>query len=185
MQVEAFFIYHNGEQRGPYTAKQVNHLYQCNFIDDETLYWREGLEQWQPVSQIVLRRKRKRRMLFWSILLGVLAATALFIALFGPVTADAWRELTSGDFTAESAWWRARRLVREQIPRGTDVRFDPFTSAQVTLNGKDGATVLLGGTLTGAGSAAEHGAWRVVLHYDENHMQWSPAGRPPGGTPPK
>ena len=179
MQIEAFFIYHNGEQRGPYTAKQVNHLYQCNFIDDETLYWREGLEQWQPVSQIVLRRKRKRRMLFWSILAGVLAAAALFFALFGPVTADRWREMTSGEFTPESAWWRARSLVREQLAKDTDVRFDPFASAQIALHGKDGATVVLGGTLTGSGSSPEHGAWRVILHYDEGHMMWSAASKPP------
>ena len=125
MQAEVFFIYHNGEQRGPYTAAQVNHLHRCNFIDDDTLYWREGLEQWQPVGQIVLRRKHRNRVLFWFILLGVIAVIAPLVMLFGPVTADAWRELTSGDFTAESAWWRARGLVREQLPKGTHVRFDP------------------------------------------------------------
>ncbi|MEO6786368.1 MAG: DUF4339 domain-containing protein [Chthoniobacteraceae bacterium] len=185
MQVEAFFIHHNGEQRGPYTAKQVNHLYKCNFIDDDTLYWREGLEQWHPVSQIVLRRKHKNRVLFWSILLGVMAAVALFFALFGPVTADAWRELTSGDFTPESAWWRARSLVREQIPKGAHVRFDPFASAQVTLQGKDRAAVILGGALTTSSGASEHGAWRVLLRYDESHMVWSPAPKPAGGAPAK
>ncbi len=185
MQAELFFIYHNGEQRGPYTAAQVNHLYRCGFIDDETLYWREGLEQWQPVSQIVLRRKRKRRMLFWSILLGVLAAIALFLALFGPVTAEAWLELTSGDFTAESAWWRARGLVREQLPKGMQIRFDPFAPAQVTLQGKDSATVILGGVLTDSAGASEHGAWRVLLRYDESHGSWGPAPRSAGNPPPK
>src|SRR5438128_1331376 len=110
MQAEVFFIYHNGEQRGPYTAAQVNHLHRCGFIDEETLYWREGLEQWQPVSQIVLRRRRRNRMLFWSILLGVLVALALFLMLFGPVTAERWREMTSGELTPESAWWHARGL---------------------------------------------------------------------------
>jgi hypothetical protein len=185
MQVEAFFIYHNGEQRGPYTAGQVNHLYRCGFIDDETLYWREGLEQWQPVSQIVLRRKHRHRVLFWSILLGTLAAIALFVALFGPVTADAWRELTSGDFTTESAWWRARGLVREQLPKNTHVRFDPFASAQVTMQGADSASVVLGGVLTDDAGQTEHGAWRVLLRYDESHASWCPAPAPPGGTPPK
>ena len=76
MQAEVFFIYHNGEQRGPYTAAQVNHLHRCAFIDDDTLYWREGLEQWQPVGQIVLRRKRRNRMLFWFILLGAIVVIA-------------------------------------------------------------------------------------------------------------
>ena len=185
MQAEVFFIYHNGEQRGPYTAAQVNHLHRCGFIDEETLYWREGLEQWQPVGQIVLRRKRKRRMLFWSILLGVLAALALFLMLFGPVTADAWRELTSGDFTQESAWWRARGLVREQLSKGTHIRFDPFASAQVSLQGRDGAAVVLGGTLTNSSGATEHGAWRVLLRYDESHGAWTAAPKPADAERPK
>ena len=178
MQVEAFFIHHNGEQRGPYTAAQVNHLYGCGFIDDDSLYWREGLEQWLPVPQIVLRRKRKHRVLFWSILLGALAAAALFIALFGPVTADAWRELTSGDFTPESAWWRARGLVREQLSKGAHLRFDPFASAQVSFQGRESATVILGGMLTNSSGAAEHGAWRVLLRYDEGHGTWAAAPKP-------
>jgi GYF domain 2 len=175
MQAEVFFIYHNGEQRGPYTAPQVNHLHRCGFIDDDTLYWREGLDQWQPVGQIVLRRKRRRRLLFWSILLGALVLIAPLVMLFGPVTADAWRELTSGDFAEESAWWRARGLVRDQMPKGTHVRFDPFSSAQVTLHGRDGATVILGGTLTPSSGPAEHGAWRVLLRYDADHGTWATA----------
>jgi len=177
MQAEVFFIYHNGEQRGPYTAKQVNHLHRCNFIDDDTLYWREGLEQWQPVSQIVLRRRRRNRLLVWSILLGALVATGLFALLFGPVTWDAWRELTSGDFTEESAWWRSRGLVRDQLPKGALIRFDPFPSAQVTLRGPDSATVILTGVLTNSSGTSERGAWRVMLRYETNRGTWAPAPR--------
>jgi hypothetical protein len=175
MQAEVFFIYHNGEQRGPYTAAQVNHLHRCGFIDDETLYWREGLDQWQPVGQIVLRRKSRNRKLFWYILLGAIAAIAFFVRLFGPVTADAWRELTSGDLTAESAWWRARGLVREQLPKSAHVRFDPFGSAQVTFQGRVNANVILGGTLTNPTGSTEHGAWRVLLRYDESRGTWGAA----------
>jgi hypothetical protein len=175
MQAEVFFIYHNGEQRGPYTAPQVNHLHRCSFIDDDTLYWREGLEQWQPVGQIVLRRKRRNRMLFWFILLGALAVITPLVMLFGPVTADAWREMTSGDFTAESAWWRARGLVREQAQKGGHIRFDPFSSAQVTMRDREGATVVLGGMLTPSSGTAEHGAWRVILRYDRDHGTWAAA----------
>ena len=183
MHTEVFFIYHNGEQRGPYTAAQVNHLHRCDFIDDDTLYWREGLEQWQPVGQIVLRRKRRNRLLFWFILLGVIAVFTPLVMLFGPVTADAWRELTSGDFTAESAWWRARGLVRDQLPKGTQIRFDPFSSAQVTLHAPDGATVILGGALTSSSGSGEHGAWRVLLRYDENHGTWGAAPKSDNSTP--
>jgi len=175
MQAEVFFIYHNGEQRGPFTAAQLNHWHRCGFIDDETLYWREGLEQWQPVAQIVLRRKRRNRRLFWYILLGALAAITLFVKLVGHVTADRWRELTSGDLTDESAWWRARGLVRDQLPRGTEVQFDPFASATVTIQERVNANIVLGGTLTDSSGKAEHGAWRVLLRYDESRGAWAAA----------
>src|SRR5262245_8589994 len=88
-QAEVFHIYHLGEQRGPYSARQVNHLYKCGFIGDETLYWRDGMEQWQPVTEIVARRRRRRnRLRRWSILLGVLATAGLVLFLFGAVTLD-------------------------------------------------------------------------------------------------
>ena len=181
MQAEVFFIYHNGEQRGPYTAAQVNHLHRCGFIDDETLYWREGLEQWQSVGQIVLRRERRKRLLFWFILLGALAVIVPLVLFFGPVTADAWRELTSGELTAESAWWRARGLVRDQLPKGAQVRFDPVASAQVTFQDLVNANVILGGTITNASGTTEHGAWRVLLRYDESRGTWGAA--PKSDTP--
>jgi len=183
MQAEVFFLYHNGEQRGPYTAKQVNHLHRCNFIDDDTLYWREGLDQWQPVGQIVLRRRRRNRLLLWSIALGLLAAIGLFLLLFGPVTMDAWRELTSGDFTEESAWWRARGLVRDQLPKGSIIRFDPFPSAQATLRSPDHAAVILTGTLTDSSGKTEHGAWRVMLRYENDRGTWAPAPKEKSSPP--
>jgi hypothetical protein len=178
MQAEVFFIYHNGEQRGPYTAKQVNHLHRCGFIDDDTLYWREGLEQWQPISQIVLRRRRRNRLLLWSIALGIAAVMALFSWLFGPVTLDAWRELTSGDFTEESAWWRSRGLVRDQFTKDGPIRFDPFSEAQVTLHDHVHATVILSGTISHSGGKTEPAAWRVLLKYDADRGMWAPAPKP-------
>ena len=183
MQAEVFFIYHNGEQRGPYTAANLNHLHRCGFIDDETLYWREGLDQWQPVGQVVLRRKRRNRRLFWYILLGAFLAIAFFVKLFGHVTADRWRELTSGDLTQESAWWRARGLVRDQLPKGADVRFDPFASAKITIQEKVNASVVLAGTLTDSSGKSERGAWRVQIRYDESRGTWAAA--PKAEAPPK
>jgi hypothetical protein len=193
MQVEVFFIYHNGEQRGPYTVKQVNHLHRCGFIDDDTLYWREGLEQWQPVSQIVLRRRRRNRFLLWSVTAGAAVAIAVFASLFGPVTADAWRELTSGDFTEESAWWRARGLVRDRLHKGEAIQFDPFSSAEARLHDHDRATVVLSGTLTLHGGSSERAAWRVLLRHDPDRAvsasgrcrRRSPASsQPSAGLPP-
>lgn len=175
MHFEVFFIYHNGEQRGPYTAKQINHLHKCRFIDDDTLYWREGLDQWQPISQIVLQRRRRNRFLIWSVTLGVAAAVALFVSLFGTVTADAWRELTSGEFTTESAWWRARGLVREHSGKKGAVRFDPFQDSQVTLEPPDGATVLLSGAITRKDGGTDPVRWRVQLRHDADRGMWTAA----------
>ena len=183
MEAEVFFIYHNGEQRGPYTARQINHLHHCGFIDDDTLYWREGLEQWQPVAEIVLRRRRRNRVLIWSVVGGIVAVIALFFSLFGPPTADAWRELTSGDHTQESAWWRARGLVRERLPKGGVIQFDPFADARVDLHDGDRATVLLGGALTLPGAAAERADWKVLLRYDADHGKWVAAPRQPAAQP--
>lgn len=182
MQAEVFFIYHNGEQRGPYTAAQVNHLHRCAFIDDETLYWREGLEQWQPVGQIVLRRKRRNRRLFWHLIAGTILAAVLFVKIFGGVTADRWRELTSAELTNESAWWRARGLIREALPSGTDVQFEPFAASNVTFPDPRHAVVILRGQLSMPGGKSEQEAWRVALRFEDGLGVWAPApkvGKPP------
>jgi hypothetical protein len=180
MQTEVFYIYHNGEQRGPYTAKQINHLHKCRFIDEDTLYWREGLEQWQPISQIVLMRRRRNRTLLWSISLGIAAAIAVFASLFGPVTAERWRELTSGEFTEESAWWRARGLVRDQFEKSGAIHFDAFAEAQVTLEPPDHASVILSGTVPGPDGASAKSRWRVLLRHDADRGTWAaaPARKP-------
>ena len=175
MQAEVFYIYHRGEQRGPYTMKQVNHLYRSTFIDDETLYWREGMEQWQPVTEIVQRRRRRRRLALWGILAAILAGIALLVWLFGDVTADAWREMTSGEYTQESAWWRARGLVRGQLPDGEHVAFEPFGNAVVKLHGEHEATVTLAGYIHGNGKTDARQAWRVRLHYEPLRGEWLPA----------
>ena len=55
---EVYYLHIQGEQRGPYTIPQIDHLLNSGLIAEETLYWREGLEQWQPVTSLVsLRRK--------------------------------------------------------------------------------------------------------------------------------
>ena len=54
---EIFYLHLEGEQRGPYTAPQIDHLLNSGLIAEETLYWREGLEQWQPVTSLVKLRR--------------------------------------------------------------------------------------------------------------------------------
>jgi hypothetical protein len=172
MQAEVFHIHHQGEQRGPYTSRQVNHLHKCGFIDDDTLYWREGMEQWQPITEIVERSQKRNRVIVWSIILSTTAAIALFVWLFGGVTAEGWKELTAGGFNEESAWWRARGLVRAQLTDGESVAFDTKENAQVTLHKPDAATVVLGGNLL---KARKHTAWQVRLCYDADREIWLPA----------
>ena len=174
MQAEVFHIHHQGEQRGPYTSRQVNHLHKCGYIDDDTLYWREGMEQWQPITEIVERRQRRNRTIVWGIALGIVVAIALFAWIFGGVTAEGWRELTSSEFNEESAWWRARGLVRAQLAGGESVTFDTMENAQVTLHNHDAATVVLGGKLV---KARTHSSWRVRLRYDADRGLWLPAPR--------
>ncbi len=174
MQAEVFHIHHQGEQRGPYTSQQVNHLHKCGYIDDDTLYWREGMEQWQPVTDIVERRQRRNRVIIWGVVFGIAASIALFVWLFGGVTAEGWKELTSGEFNEESAWWRARGLVRAQLASGESVTFDDMNSAQITLHDHEGAVVVLGGTLL---KSRAHTSWRVRLRYDEDRGLWMPAQR--------
>lgn len=174
-QAEVFHIYHLGEQRGPYSAKQVNHLYRCGYICDETLYWRDGMEQWLPVTEIVERRIRRNRLRKWGIASAVVVVLTVVGFVFGPVTRDAWKEMTSGEFTADSAWWRARGLVRERLPDGQHVAFDAIAAAQVELTGKDGALVILGGNVTDENGQTTHASWKVRMQYDAERRTWSPA----------
>jgi hypothetical protein len=181
-QAEVFHIYHLGEQRGPYSARQVNHLYRCGFICDETLYWRDGMEQWQPVTEIVERRIRRKRLMKWGIPVAVMAVIGLLVLLFGSVTRDAWRELTSGEYTTESAWWRARGLIRENLPGDENVVFDPMHTAQIELIGKNTAIVVLGGQLTDGNGRTVQSSWRLEMEFDADARLWRTATTPPPAT---
>ena len=174
MQAEAFYLYHLGEQRGPYTVRQVNHLHKCEFIDDDTLYWREGMEQWAPVTQIVLRRRKRRRLLGWTLTIAVLTGIAVLVSFFGPVTADAWRELTSGGFTERDAYWRSRAMIRQALGKSATVTFVPIEQAKVLLQPPAGASVVLKGTVRDS-SGTHSAAWRVRLLHVAEQQQWYPA----------
>lgn len=174
MQAEVFYLYHLGEQRGPYTARQVNHLHRCEFIDDDTLYWREGMEQWAPVTQIVLRRRKRRRLLGWTLTIAVLAGIGLLVSFFGPVTLNAWRELTSGGFSEEDAYWRSRWMVQQALGSSTTVKFDPIEQSKVLLQPPAGASVVLTGTVRDS-EGTHRAAWRIRMVHDAAQQQWYPA----------
>ena len=163
--------------------KQINHLYRASFIDDDALYWREGMEQWQPVTEIVERRRRRRRLLAWGVICSVLGVFAFFWWLFGDVTYAAWKEMTSGEYTEESAWWRARGLVRATLAADEQVEFDEFNDDQAQLRPPDKATVVVAGLLHGSGPEPKRAAWSVRLRHDALRGEWFP-DTPAATTPP-
>jgi hypothetical protein len=172
---EVFYLHIQGEQRGPYTIKHIDHLLNSGLIAEETLFWREGLEQWQPVTNLVVRREVHKD---WRPLIiggAIFLALALLLWVFGPITVDGWRESNQHQFTSEAAYWRARDVVRNSaLPTGAVVTFDSVDQAQVTLqHGASGASVLLRGELLERGGQTRRATWRVELKYDGAIAEWS------------
>jgi hypothetical protein len=172
---EVFYLHIQGEQRGPYTIKHIDHLLNSGLIAEETLFWREGLEQWQPVTNLVVRREHHKNWRPWIIGGAVAVALALLLWMFGPITAQGWRESNQHQFTSEAAYWRARDVVRHSaLPKGAVVSFNPVDQAQVTLqHGASGASVLLRGELFERGGRTRPAAWRVELKYDAAIAEWA------------
>ncbi|MES2571036.1 MAG: DUF4339 domain-containing protein [Verrucomicrobiota bacterium] len=171
---EVFYLHLQGEQRGPYTIKHIDHLLNSGLISEDSLFWREGLDQWLPVTQLVTLRRRRKPWELPAVTLAVLLLFGLLTYIFGPITLDGWREIYQHDFTAEAAYWRARDVVRTQcVPKGGLVIFQAFSSAEVQLNNSNGGQVVVHGTLTEAGGASRSTAWKVILKYDPPKREWS------------
>ncbi|HEX5176225.1 MAG TPA: DUF4339 domain-containing protein [Chthoniobacteraceae bacterium] len=175
---EVFYLHINGEQRGPYTVRHIDHLLNSGLINEDALFWREGLEQWQPVTDLVTRRTPRKRWKRNTIIFSIAAVLALILLrLFLPITLDGWREINQRDFTERAAYWRARGFVRSQcVPRGAIVSFGPMPDAKVELRSDDTARVTLHGELTLTQSPTRTAAWRVDLHYDRSRAEWSGTG---------
>jgi len=47
-----WFISVNGEQKGPYPTDQLRQLVSDGFVARDAYIWREGMAQWQPLSQV-------------------------------------------------------------------------------------------------------------------------------------
>jgi uncharacterized membrane protein YhaH (DUF805 family) len=47
-----WFISVNGEQKGPYPTDQLRQLVSDGFVPRDSYVWREGMAQWQPLSQV-------------------------------------------------------------------------------------------------------------------------------------
>lgn len=172
---EVFYLHIDGNERGPYTVSQIDHLLNSGLIPDHTLFWREGMAQWTPVTQLVARRAQpKRNWVRTGILGGILFLVLVFLRIFGPTTIMGWREASQSDFTPEAAYWRAREVVRSNaLPSGAVVLFHAFKLAEVKLQGDEGGEVVLKGDVTLARGAAQTTTWKVQLAYNQRLKQWT------------
>jgi hypothetical protein len=170
---EVFYLHLQGEQRGPYTIKHIDHLLNSGLISEDSLFWREGLDQWLPVTQLVTLRRRRKPWELPAVAIVVALLFGLLTFIFGPITLDGWREIYQHDFTAEAAYWRARDMVRTQcVPKGGLVIFKDLSEAEVELNEARIGSVVVQGTLTEAGGGARSTAWKVRLKYDTTVREW-------------
>jgi hypothetical protein len=171
---EVYYLHIHGEQRGPYTQPQVDHLLNSGLIAEETLFWREGLEQWQPVTSLVIRRVQPNRWTKPLIALGVIVALLIFAQFFGPITLIGWRETNQHDFTPRAAYWRARDAVRHgALDPGALVDFHDLAGAKVAMKAPAAAHVGLRGTVTGKDGTPRAAAWEVEMKFDPPSREWS------------
>ena len=171
---EVFYLHIHGEQLGPYTVPQIDHLLNTGLIAEETLYWCEGLDQWAPVISLVPKRTHARS---WGKILAALvgvAALGLVFAFVGPVLMDGWREASQPEYSAKAAYWRAREVVRTQsLPAGALVNFKSFSPEAVALRQPADAAVVLSGELIEASGSVRPMVWHLEMKYDEHRAEWS------------
>ncbi len=177
---EEYFIHVLGEQKGPYTFPQLKRLYEMSLIPEETLYWQDGMEQWQAVSDLcgATNRDRSRRRKQLKVAgLVLLAGVTFLMGYCGPILKDGWREMNDRDGTGEGAYWRARGFVREQVKdHDGSVAFEPYAAAGVALTGS-AAMVELPGTLFGKDGTATKTTWKVAMQYDGERKEWRLPGK--------
>lgn len=170
---ESFYLHLAGAQQGPYTIPQIDHLLNSGLIAVETLYWCEGLDQWQPVTSLVALRQKPKRWIKPAIAAAVLLVLAVPARIFGPVVVEGWHEANQHTFTESAAYWRARDVVRSGLAaRGTLVEFANFADAQVTLKSTGGADVRLRGSVTDAAGKAVTVAWDVPMRFEAEAGEW-------------
>lgn len=171
---ESFYLHLAGAQQGPYTIPQIDHLLNSGLIAEETLYWCEGLDQWQPVTSLVALRKKPKRWVKPVVAAVILLAVAVPVRIFGPVVVDGWHEANQHEFTEEAAYWRARDVVRTEITsQRMLVEFGDFDEAEVVLNPPASAQVKLRGVVTESAGNAVPLIWSVPMRFAEDDREWS------------
>ena len=171
---EVFYVHTHGEQRGPYTIPQIDHMVNAGLIALETLYWREGMEQWQPVTELVVVRRLGNPWIKPGIALAVALVLAVLLWMFGGIIRVGWWETNQHAYTANAAYWRARDVVRSTVlPRGAVVNFGDFPTAQVALQPPGAALVLVRGEVLEKGGQMRPHAWRVPMKFDAKARDWT------------
>jgi len=171
---EVFYLHIQGEQRGPYTIRQIDHLLNSGLIAVETLYWREGLDQWQPVTSLVALRRKANPWRKTVFVLGIVLVVAAVLQFFGSIAVVGWRETNQHEYTPRAAYWRTRSVVREgALPEGAIVQFYNFAKAQVEWQPPQAATVLLRGDVTLRDGSTHATAWSVPMSFDFPSGEWS------------
>lgn len=174
---EVFYLHISGTQRGPYTMPQIDHLLNSGLIAQETMYWREGLEQWAPVTELVVVRQEPNRWKKPLWIIGILLVLAIPARIFAPVVVTGWREANQHVYTERAAYWRARDITRNQaVPKGTLVDFGRFSRAKVDLLPPDRAHVILRGELTPSRGASREATWEVLMQFDPQSRDWAGVG---------
>jgi hypothetical protein len=171
---EIFYLHIHGEQRGPYTVPQIDHLLNSGLIAEETLYWREGLDQWQPVTTLVKLRRPGRN---WK-KLAIVGVILLFVAVvgqfFGSVALLGWREANQHEYTPQAAYWRARGIVRsEALPPGTVIEFQKIGKTYVTMKPPAEAAVRLEAEVVESAGEGRKFTWDVEMKFDPQAREWS------------
>lgn len=171
---EVFYLHIQGEQRGPYTIPQIDHLLNSGLIAEETLYWREGLDQWQPVTSLVRLRRKANPWRKPLVTLAILVVVAALLQFFGSVILIGWRETNQHDFTERAAYWRARSIVRNgALPEGALVQFEGFAEDEVELQPPAQAEVQLQGEVTLRNGETYEASWNVPMQFDAQAREWS------------
>ena len=86
MSQERYFLYLDGVQRGPYTVAQIGHMVNSRIVHPSAMFWCEGLEQWQPVTQLIVHKdeKKRRRISVSAWMLGFLGLLLVLFWMAGP-----------------------------------------------------------------------------------------------------
>lgn len=185
---ERYFLYIDGTQRGPYTVAQIDHMVNNAIVSPDSMFWCEGLDQWQPVSQLIVPKVEitKRRIRVSARVLFAAFAGCVAVWLLWPLIHQGWREQHQIELTQEAAYWRARGVLRDTFGNFTSIIFEPFDASKVRLHDGQRAAVELSAQTKRFGSVPMQGRWLVELEYDTRLSEWRPVqsqGQQPAPNP--